>query len=154
MKGILAIEPSGPPFENKFLGTGPARPYGLAYTSLTYDPPVVDPTNDLPTSIIDLSPSSGRAGLANYKLQAEPARRLVNLAQIPIMVVTSESGYHAVYDFVTVEYLRQAGVLDVEHLELAKEGIHGNGHFCFMEKNQVEIVKRVARWVEAVSERA
>ena len=153
VKGILAIEPGGPPFEDKFLRTGPARPYGISYTPLTYDPPVSDPTIDLPASSIHLSPAAGRAGLTDYKLQADPARKLVNLVQVPIMVVTSESGYHAVYDFATVEYLRQAGVMDVGHLELAKEGIHGNGHFLFMEKNNLEVVERVGKWVKAVSER-
>lgn len=153
MKGILAIEPSGPPFEDKLLRPGPARPYGISYTPLTYDPPVADPTMDLPASTIHLPPATSRAGLTDYKLQADPARRLVNIAHVPIMVVTSESGYHAVYDFATVEYLRQAGVMDVEHLELAKEGIGGNGHFLFMEKNHLAVAERVEKWVKAVSER-
>ena len=153
MKGILAIEPSGPPFEDNFLRTGTARPYGIANTPLTYDPPVVNPTIDLPASIVHLSPAACRAGLTDYKLQAEPVRKLVNIAQVPIMVVTSESGYHAVYDFATVEYLRQAGVSEVEHLELGKEGIHGNGHFLFMEKNHLEVVERVGKWVKTISER-
>jgi hypothetical protein len=45
-----------------------------------------------------------------------------------------------------VDYLRQAGV-EVEHLKLGEEEIHGNGHMFFMEKNNLEIAERVVVWL-------
>lgn len=79
-------------------------------------------------------------------MQAEPAKRLVNLAKVPVLVVTAEASYHAPYDYCTVGYLRQAGV-GVVHVELAEEGIRGNGHMLFMEKNNGEIAERVLKWL-------
>ncbi len=129
--------------------TGPARPYGITSTPLTYDPPVSDPATDLP--IVTVICNEERPGLESYKLQAKPARQLVNLVDVPVLVVTTESGYHAVYDHCTVEYLRQAGVKAVEHLELAKVGVMGNGHFMFMEKNNLEIAGLVEKWINSVA---
>ncbi len=39
VKGIVAIEPAGPPFQNEVTNQDPARPWGLADIPLTYDPP-------------------------------------------------------------------------------------------------------------------
>ena len=63
------------------------------------------------------------------------------------MFVTSEASYHAVYDHCTVTYLRQAGV-EVEYLELGKAGIHGNGHFMFMEENNLRVAEEIKPWLE------
>jgi pimeloyl-ACP methyl ester carboxylesterase len=43
VKGIIAVEPFGPPFHDAVLGDGRARPWGLADIELTYDPPVKTP---------------------------------------------------------------------------------------------------------------
>ena len=43
VRGIVAVEPSGPPFENTTLSSGPARPWGPTDIPITYDPPVNDP---------------------------------------------------------------------------------------------------------------
>lgn len=37
-------------------------------------------------------------------------RQLKNLAGIPVLVVTAEASYHAVYDHCTARYLHEAGV--------------------------------------------
>ena len=79
-------------------------------------------------------------------LQKEPARRLVNLLKIPVLLETGEASAHAAYDEFTVRYLQQAGV-NVEHLKLADEGIHGNGHLQFLEKNNLEIVELLESWI-------
>jgi len=42
VKAILAIEPSGPPFEATIIGTGKARAWGPTDIPITYDPPVKD----------------------------------------------------------------------------------------------------------------
>ena len=162
----MAIEPCGPPFEERVIKTGPSRPWGITYTPVTYDPPVEDPESELKRerrtfSAPSSSPLSQASGdntdgegetktTVDYFLQGEPARNLVNLANIPILVITSGSSYHAGYDQATVAYLRQAGVRKVEHLELEKEGMRGNGHFCFMERNNDEIARRVEKWIDDI----
>lgn len=79
-------------------------------------------------------------------LQEHPPRRLTNLARIPVLVVTSESGYHAYYDHTTVAFLKQAGV-QVTWFNLPEMNIRGNGHFMFLEKNSNEIAEHVHKWI-------
>lgn len=67
---------------------------------------------------------------------------------IPVVVVTSESGYHAVYDDCTVNFLKDAGV-PVDSIRLEEAGIRGNGHMMFMEKNSLEVADVVADWLMA-----
>lgn len=64
--------------------------------------------------------------------------------------MTAEASYHAAYDHRTVEFLRQAGCEAVEHLELGKAGIRGNGHMMFLEKNTGEIQRLVERWIRGL----
>lgn len=80
-------------------------------------------------------------------MQKEPAKQLTNLAKIPELVVTAEASFHQPTDECTVRYLKQVGV-NVEFADLGKEGIHGNGHFFFMEKNNLEIAERVYSWLQ------
>lgn len=143
---IVALEPKGPPFQEAVFSNLSARAYGLTDAPLTYDPPVSDPMIDLVKVIIP-SPSPEASACI---LQAEdpPPRQLIRLRQIPVLVLTAEASYHAVYDWCTVEYLRQAGV-KTDHLELGKVGIHGNGHLMFLEKNSDQVAGEVRRWMEA-----
>lgn len=144
VKGIVALEPTGPPFNNSvFPPFGLTRPYGITIPPVTYDPPLGSPS-DLKTFTASSDPA------ANYTCfkQAEPARKLANLSKIPILMVTSESSFHSVYDGCTAEYLTQAGV-DVKHIRLENVGIHGNGHMMFMEKNGHQIAEEVVeRWIK------
>ncbi|KAF9453619.1 alpha/beta-hydrolase [Macrolepiota fuliginosa MF-IS2] len=142
VKSIVALEPVGPPFVNAIRPpVGPARPFGIAEIPITYDPPVSSP-GDIKREVIDIGDSS----LYTCFQQAEPARKLVNLMNIPTLVVTSEAGYHTIYDSCTVNYLEQAGV-GVDHMRLEDVGIHGNGHMMFMEKNNIEIAELVEQWI-------
>ena len=140
----MAIEPIGPPFINAvFPPFTPARPYGLTEIPVTFSPPIQSPA-DLKTEIIYSD--------TNFTCiqQVLPARQLVNLANIPVLVVTSQSGYHTVYDACSVEFLRSGGVT-VEHVELPDVGILGNGHMMFMEKNSLEIADRVVqKWLREI----
>jgi len=141
VKAVVAIEPIGPPFINAvFPPLTPARPYGLTEIPVTFSPPIQSPM-DLQTVIVSSD--------TNFTCiqQVSPTRQLVNLANIPVLVVTSQSGYHSVYDACSVEFLRSAGVI-VEHVELSSVGIMGNGHMMFMEKNSLEIVDSVVqKWL-------
>jgi pimeloyl-ACP methyl ester carboxylesterase len=144
VKGIIALEPSGPPFTRRPpLGSGPAFPFGLTDLPIAYDPPAGPNAENLSTVTIPAPDASHYESI----LQAEPAKKLVNLSKVPTLVVTAEASYHAPYDHCTVQFLRQAGV-DVEHADLGKEGIKGNGHMLFMEKNNIEIAERVYQWLE------
>ncbi|PGH26704.1 hypothetical protein AJ80_01650 [Polytolypa hystricis UAMH7299] len=133
-----------PPFVNEFLpAPGPARPYGITNLPLTYDPPVGNP-HDIPT----VTRPPPKENLSSCILQAEPAKKLVNLVKIPVLLVTAEASYHAISDYCTVDYLKQAGV-ETKWLNLSDYGIHGNGHMLFMEKNNIEIVQLLDKWLES-----
>jgi hypothetical protein len=104
----------------EIVASGPARPYGITTLPITYSPPVSNPEIDLVQETL----ASKGANLSACIQQQEPARQLVNLLNVPVLVITSEASYHAVYDYCTVAYLRQAGV-SVEWLNLPEVGIHG-----------------------------
>lgn len=110
---------------------------------MSYDPPA-DPTTDgnAPLQTNEQPGLNGRTCV----LQQEPARKLKNLSKIPVLLETGEASSHASYDDFTVQFLRQAGVT-VEHLKLADEGIHGNGHLQFLEKNNLEIIELLEKWI-------
>ena len=147
IKGLISLEPEGPPFVNEVVrATGEVvRPYGVTTTPLVYDPPIVAPA-ELETVTIP-PPNPGQSKCVQ---QADPPRRLVNISKVPILLVTSEAGYHAVYDYCTVKYLRQAGV-SVDWLDLPTVGIKGNGHFMFMEKNNTQIAEKVEAWIKGTN---
>jgi pimeloyl-ACP methyl ester carboxylesterase len=153
VKALLQVEPSGPPFyEIGLEHVGPpefyragnlARPWGLTAVPLTFDPPASSPEA--------LSPVRQEApdgpGLARGWLQREPARRLPHLMKMPIVIVTAEASYHAVYDHLTVKFLEQAGVHPT-FVQLKDRGIRGNGHMLMLEKNNAEIAKVMLDWLD------
>jgi len=152
VKALLAIEPNGPPFYPvSFVGAPVwfeysktmALRYGITDVPLTYDPPVMDPGE---LRIVQQEKADGPDLVRGYR-QAEPARRLPNLARVPILVVTAEASYHAPYDHCTVNYLRQAGV-EAHWLKLAEHGIRGNSHVLMMEKNSKAIADLIVAWTD------
>lgn len=143
VKGIIALEPSGPPFVKRPpLGNGPARKWGITELEIQYEPSAGPNAEELQTVTVPKKDEDHYDRI----LQAEPAKKLKNLSKVPVLVVTGEASYHQSYDYATVEYLRQAGV-SVEFADLANEGIHGNGHMFFMEKNNLVIAERVLKWL-------
>jgi pimeloyl-ACP methyl ester carboxylesterase len=151
VKAILAVEPNGPPVHDVDFNGAPewfadnprVKPFGLGEVPLTYDPPVTDAA---PLAFIrEGQPST--PDLARCWAQQEPARKLVNLQNIPILIVVSEASYHAGYDHCTVRYLAQAGVKST-FLRLADIGIHGNGHMMMLERNSDAIAKTIADWLD------
>ena len=134
VKAVVAIEPSGPPFLSKSLKGPLHKPFGITDIPLTFHPPPEAGEVPLPTETITppIRPS--------YKLQAEPARKLVNLLDIPVLIVTAEASYHTEYDEYMVQFLKQAGV-KADWLRLAEHGIKGNGHMMFLELNNLDIAR-------------
>jgi pimeloyl-ACP methyl ester carboxylesterase len=144
VKGIVAVEPSGPPFQNAVVNEDPARAWGIADIPLAYDPPILAPTQ-LKTA---KQSAPEAADLAACVSQADPPHKLKNLAGIPVVIVTAESSYHAPYDHCTSKFLTQAGVKNT-HLRLENEGIHGNGHMMMLEKNSNEVAAAIQKWIAA-----
>ncbi|KAI9674469.1 MAG: hypothetical protein M1817_001807 [Caeruleum heppii] len=144
VKSIVAIDPAGPTFEtyDVFVGLKPARPWGVADVPLQYDPPVNDPATDLVKERVGQNTTERRSCLQ----QQSPAKQLVNVRKVPVLVMTGEASPQISYNNCTSDYLKQAGV-DVTHWDLAKQGLFGNGHYLFLEKNNIEIVKRTKDWI-------
>jgi pimeloyl-ACP methyl ester carboxylesterase len=151
VKGILAVEPSGPPILNNDAKGPPdyfadgelARPWGITRGAMSYDPPFAS-SEEL--KLVRQDAPDG-PGLVRCFMQANPARKLARLAGIPILMVLSESSYHAPYDHCTAKWLDQAGVKNT-FIRLADRGIHGNGHMMMLEKNNLEISAFLRRWEE------
>ncbi|KAL8848344.1 MAG: hypothetical protein Q9221_006647 [Calogaya cf. arnoldii] len=146
VKGIVAIEPEGPPFRQLPGGPGgKPRFNGVTRLPLLYDPPVLNSTRDL--KLAELPPPPGKENLyVTCTVQASPPRKLVNLAKVPVALVTGEASYHAPYDWCFIEYFKQTGV-KATWLDLGRLGVKGNGHFPFLEKNNLASAKLVLAWM-------
>jgi pimeloyl-ACP methyl ester carboxylesterase len=150
VKGILAIEPNGPPlYENTVIGPPDwfkdgtvGRVWGITRNPLTFSPAVTD-ANALHMT---RQGSSTGAGLVRCWLPVSPAPQLPNLRGVPILIVTGEASYHAPYDHCTAEFLEQAGAANT-FVRLADVGIRGNGHMMMLEKNNLEIAAFLDGWV-------
>jgi pimeloyl-ACP methyl ester carboxylesterase len=142
VKGIVALEPSGPPFHSGSDTQRKARNYGVTETPMTYDPPISSPDELL--TVYQSQPDA--EDLVACTLQQEPAKQLVNLKDIPIVIVAGEASYHAQYDHCTAKFLSQAGAT-VEFAPLGDHGIHGNGHMMMLEENNLEIAQFVNEWL-------
>jgi pimeloyl-ACP methyl ester carboxylesterase len=149
VKGILAIEPSGPPIRENvakgapnFFDDGPVtRPFGVTRGPMAYDPPITDASQL--ALVREEQPDA--PGLVRCFKQAEPAHKLTHLAGIPILILTSEASYHAPYDHCTAKWLAQAGVNN-DFIRLIDHGIMGNGHMMMLEKNNLEISAFIQNW--------
>jgi pimeloyl-ACP methyl ester carboxylesterase len=153
IKGLIAVESSGPPFHElaeigapdwyKYDAEKMARPFGITQTSLTYSPAV--------TSAADLKPvlqdKADQPDLAKCYLQAEPAHQLPEMAHVKILMVGSEASYHVPYDHCTSAYLTQAGVKH-DFVRVPSVGINGNGHFMMIEKNSDQVAAFLAHWLD------
>ena len=132
VKGIVALEPSGPPFSAD-LSSPIAKSYGIADLPLHYDPPIAAKED----FSLELLPSNDPQRNSGWIL-SEPAPQLPRLMNIPIWLIVSKSSYHAGYDHLTSRVLRQCGV-NHEFIRLEEAGIHGNGHMMMLEKNNLTV---------------
>lgn len=148
VKAIVSMEPAGPPFGQLRNGRASNMRWGLADIPITYDPPVADPDADIPKRVVISSSSD----VENCTMQADtPApRKLVNLKDVDVLLVTAEASWAVMHDWCTVAFLKQAGVR-ATHLLLAEAGIKGNGHMFFLETNSDDIAAQVLRWVDGLT---
>ncbi|OAK95298.1 alpha/beta-hydrolase [Phaeosphaeriaceae sp. SRC1lsM3a] len=143
VKSIVALEPNGPPIKAQGPSLGGDRTWGVTFQEVAYNP-----SAGINASLLELElVPANSADHYECVLQKSPAKQLKNLGHIPALVVTGEASFHAPYDYCTVNYLRQAGV-QVDFLDLSEEGIHGNGHMFFMEKNNIDIAQKILEWLE------
>jgi pimeloyl-ACP methyl ester carboxylesterase len=157
VKAIVAIEPNGPPvYEIDFRGApdwfadiGTRKTSGLGMVPLRYDPPL---RRGEELSFARQSKPDA-PGLVRGWLQAAPARKLPNLAKVPILILVAEASYHAAYDHVTSAYLTQAGVPN-DFVRLEDIGIRGNGHMMMLEKNSDTIAAVIEDWLKKTLVRA
>jgi pimeloyl-ACP methyl ester carboxylesterase len=151
VKGIVAVEPNGPPFfDVNFHGGAdwytdsdkPARAWGVTRVPLSYEPAVGQPS-ELSIARQDApdAPNEVRCWL-----QTSPARQLPHLKGIPVAIVTSEASFRATYDHCTSQFLKQAGVANT-HIRLENENVHGNGHMMMLEKNNLQVADVLMRWI-------
>jgi pimeloyl-ACP methyl ester carboxylesterase len=138
VKGIVAVEPVGPPFTQRAGGT---LVWGLTAAPLTFDPPAARP-EDL--KLEERAPP--REGTIPCLVQQEPARRLPNLMGFPIVIVTSEASWMATDNHGTVDFLQQAGA-QVEHVRLEERGVRGNGHAMMLETNSGAVAAVIENWI-------
>ncbi len=134
VKGIIAIEGGGQPFAG-------ANVWGMSTIPVAYDPPVRHPS-ELKTVTVP----SPEKGVADYKIQAEPPRRLLNLQGIPIAMVTSEGSFASPGNPGAVAFFKQAGC-NAQELRLVDHGIHGNGHMMMVEKNNRQVLQPILDWI-------
>lgn len=76
------------------------------------------------------------------------ARRLPNLAGIPIAYVSAQASPFVHFHDAMVAFLMEAGCV-VTSLKLAEQGVEGNGHAMMLEANNAEALEPIARWIEA-----
>lgn len=137
---LVQLEPIGPPFATMF---GPdTLQWGVAAVPLTFDPPVSSPAE---LSLVQQEPAA--PGAPPVVLQSEPARKLSNLAKVPIAVVSGEASVFRFTDGPLVDFLRQAGC-DAVHIDLAEQGVHGNSHGSMFERNNAEVLAVVTDWMD------
>jgi pimeloyl-ACP methyl ester carboxylesterase len=135
VKAIVVIEGGGRPFEGD-------NKWGLTDVPMAYDPPVSDPS-----LIKTKKETSFETGVAPYILQQEPARKLKNLGNIPMALVTAEASFASPGSPGTVAYLDQAGC-HAEELRLVSRKVRGNGHMMMVEKNNREVLQTILKWID------
>jgi pimeloyl-ACP methyl ester carboxylesterase len=135
VKATVIIEGAGS-------GFGGGNRWGMSTVPVTYNPPVSDPAEIKTTYVANPEP-----GIAGYYLQAEPARKLPNLKNTKVLMVTAEASFASPGNPGGVAFLKQAGV-QAEELRLGALGITGNGHMMMVEKNSRAVLQPIIDWMD------
>jgi pimeloyl-ACP methyl ester carboxylesterase len=152
VRAHVAVEPNGPTFYDirfkggadwyERVGEARARPYGITRVPLHFEPPVSGPAD---LTVVQAESAAAPDRIRCW-LQAEPARRLPNLARVPAVIVTAEASFRATMDDCTAAFLTQAGAKP-DRLALADHGIRGNGHMMMLESNSDAVADAIAGWI-------
>ena len=149
VKAIVTAEPAAPPIKGVdtakvTYNAGGGLSWGLTSDPITYSPPVKNPS-ELQTVLEEKSDIPG--DVVPCYLQKEPARKLVNLAGIPVVYLSAEGGYHRVFDHCLAKWMNQAGV-KTQFVRMEDAGLKGNGHEMMLEKNSDDIAKFMSSWLD------
>jgi pimeloyl-ACP methyl ester carboxylesterase len=150
IKGMIMVEAAGSPFHeianvgppDWFKDEGLSKPWGFTRTPVDFDPPISDPSE----LALEQQEKPDAPDLFRCWRQKEPARQLVKLKGIPIMLLHAEASFAMPTAHCGAAFLKQAGV-DNDFVKLADLGIHGNGHFMMLEKNSLQIAGVIADWL-------
>jgi pimeloyl-ACP methyl ester carboxylesterase len=150
IRGMIMVEAAGSPFHeianvgppDWFKDEGLSKPWGFTRTPVDYDPPLSGPS-DL---VLEQQEKPDAPDLFRCWRQKEPARQLIKLKGIPIMLLHAEASFAMPTAHCGAAFLKQAGV-DNDFVKLADLGIHGNGHFMMLEKNSLQIAGVIADWL-------
>lgn len=124
VKGIVAIEPMGPPFHE--FAPGVRLDWGLSAAPMRYEPECSTPE--------ELEHNLGSA-------------RLPWLKNVQVAVVVGEASPFTAWAPQMVEYLNNRGG-SAEFMNLGDHGVHGNGHAMMFERNSAEAIKPILKWLE------
>jgi pimeloyl-ACP methyl ester carboxylesterase len=148
VKAIITAEPGGPQIKNvdtsKIAYTGPSGYiWGITSLPLHYDPPMSDPAELQPV----LEEKADDPDVVPCYLQKEPAHKLVNMKDIPVLDVSTQASYHRTFDSCIPKWLNQAGV-KTQYVKLEDVGLTGNEHELMLDKNSDEVAKFFAQWLD------
>jgi pimeloyl-ACP methyl ester carboxylesterase len=148
VKAIITAEPGGPQIKNvdtaKIAYTGPSGYiWGITSLPLHYDPPISDPAELQPV----LEEKADDPDVVPCYLQKEPAHKLVNMKDIPVLDVSTQASYHRTFDSCIPKWLNQAGV-KTQYVKLEDVGLTGNEHELMLDKNSDDIAKFYAQWLD------
>ncbi len=148
VRAIVTVEPGGPQISpvdtaNVEYRDRRSNVWGPTNYPLTYDPPVNDPSE----LAVYLEEEGDQPGEIACYLQEEPARQLVNFADIPIVSISADGTYHRVFDACIPKWINQAGG-DAEFVRLEDHGISGNGHMMMLELNSDDIIEFIHEWIQ------
>ncbi|PQE21158.1 hypothetical protein CJF31_00010749 [Rutstroemia sp. NJR-2017a BVV2] len=149
--GSANLEPGNIPFESytgnttSSVGRTAARPFGLTVSNLNYDPPISNYTELVTETVGEDTPANRsciqQSTAGNYTIHTLP-----NVAKVPYAAFTGEASPHITYEHCVIQYLNQVGV-KTDWIKMSDYGVHGNGHFGFLEKNNVQYFKVVEAWI-------
>ena len=147
VKAIVTLEPAAPPIrgvDNAKVAyqAGGGLSWGVANSPITYEPAISD-AKELQTVLEAQAPAADKVPCY---VQQEPARKLKNLQNIPVLFMVGEGSYHRIYDHCLAKWLNQAGV-KTEYIEMETVGLPGNGHMMMLEKNSADIAKYIGTWL-------
>lgn len=151
VKGLLMVEAGSSSFYDIKLVGAPewyqdgelSKPFGVSRAPITYDPPVKG-IEDF-TLVREEKPDA--PDLARCWVQKEPGKKLINFKNIPTLQMSAEASFGAPVAHCNAKFLKSAGV-PLDFIKLADIGIKGNGHFLMLEKNNMEIAKVIADWMD------
>jgi pimeloyl-ACP methyl ester carboxylesterase len=149
----LNLEPGNIPFQSLVgnatvpaVGRTRSRPWGLTNTKITYNPPVTNASTDL--KVVEVGVDTPALRSCFLQSNASTIRTLPQIAKVPYVMFTAANSPHITYDHCFVSYLAQAGVPDVTWIKFGDLGIQGNGHFFYIELNNLQLAAVVEKEIQ------